>query len=379
MRFISLTGSLKQAGSFVSAVVCVVVFAMTVMSVTVGFGGCVAEDLAACPPALRLTFRYTLNTSRKDLLSESVRTARVYVFDYSTGVLTDMIEIPPEDLARGRHDEPHMPEGLYTMVAWGVSGEEPARSYSARQMPDESTHDNTEVEIGTTTIDDFHMMLGIERAPSDKEGDVVPVPADFDDLFWAIADGVEIVEGESRRVDLDFLRNTSLLRIAVTGLEHFEDPDTVTPTSVLPLRLFATGSNGRYRYDDAIDPHARTVHYTSFDHRRTGGGMSLNIPMQRLHIRRHEDDPVLLHIESLAGAIPGIPPIDLVSAITESNDGMGNYPYKTQESIDREHEFRIALAISPDPDNPGSYLLTMTINEWNVIIIRPIIDKPQAL
>ncbi len=370
----------KRVTSLVASVFAV----STMMVVSIGVTGCVAEDLDDCPPALRLTFRYTHNPSRKNLLAESVRSADVYVFDYLTGVLTDVIVVRREDLTRGWHDESHMPEGTYTLVAWGSSGDELTRSYAGRHMIDVSTHAHTEVEIGTTTLDDLYMMLVSDEAPSDIEGDIVPSTPCFDDLFWAIADGVEIVDGESRKVDFDLMRNTSTLRVAVTGLEHFESSsDTHQSGTRLPLRLFATGSNGRYRYDDTIDPHARTVHYASFDHRRTGGGMSLDIPMQRLHIRRHEDDPVLLHIEQYTGPsattsipIPGIPPVDLVAAIRESSDGMGNYPYETQESVDREHEFRIALAISPDPDRPGWYTMTMTINEWDVIILKPIVDVP---
>ncbi len=358
--------------------------ALIASGTVIGMTGCVAEDLDDCPAALRLTFRYTHNTTRKDLFAGNVRSVDVYVFDDRTGVLTEIIELSPDDISRSRRDIAFMAEGVYTLVAWGGSGEEMTRSYAGRHMLDGAYHNHTDVEIGVTTLDDLYMMLGYDNAPADIEGDIVPATPDFDDLFWAMAEGVEIVEGGSRSVDFDLIRNTSLLRVAVTGLEHFEDPaDTRAAADRLPLRLFATGSNGRYRYDNTIDPHARTVHYTAFDHRRTRDGMSLNIPMQRLHIGRHEDDPVLLHIEQYSGPsatasipIPGILPIDLVSAIRESTDGMGNNPYGTQESIDREHEFRIALAISPDPDHPGSFRLTMTINEWDVIIIVPIVDQP---
>lgn len=362
-RFISLVASVFAASTIIVAMIVVT--------------GCVAEDMSACSPSLRLTFRYTHNTSRKNQFAESVRSVDVYVFDYQTGVLADVIGITQDDLSRGWHDEFSMPAGHYTMVAWGASSEKMTRSYAGRQMLDESSHEHTDVKIGTTTFDDFYMMLESADAPSGTEGDIVPATPDFDNLFWAMADVVEVVDGDSRRVDFDFIRNTSTLRIAVTGIEYFEAPSSTRQGAArLPLRLFATGENGRYRYDDTIDPYARTVHYASRDHRRTGDGLSVNIPMQRLHIRRHEDAPVLLHIESLSGSIPGIPPVDLVSAIRESNDGMGNYPYSTQESIDREHEFRIALAISPDPDRPGWYRLTMTINEWDVIIIEPIVDVP---
>jgi hypothetical protein len=115
--------------------------------------------------------------------------------------------------------------------------------------------------------------------------------------------------------------------------------------------------------------------------------MALDIPMQRLHITRHDkDNPVLLHIEqttdgnlengeSTSRPIPGIPQIDLVASIQEATDGMGNYPYPNQESIDREDEWRITLALKPDPNKPGYYLLAITINEWDVIYITPILEE----
>ncbi len=358
-------------------VVRLLVVALAATGAIFSMGGCVSENLEACRSVLRLSFYYTHNNSRKDLLADHVRSADVYVFDRQTGVLKEIVAIGPDDMAIGRRDIPSLPAGTYTMVAWGSSNEAMTRSYSGRQMVDAARHEHTGIEVGQTTIDDLYMMLATEPAPATVEGDLVPATPYFDDLFYAVAEEVEVVEDKNRVIRFDFWRNTSLLRIAVTGLEHFDDPND---PGGFPLRLFATGENGRYGRDNSIDRHAPTVHYASLGGLRTGNGLALNIPMQRLHIERHSDDPVLLHIQRLTGAtpgaIPGIPPIDLVAAIKSSTDGLGNYPYPDQEAIDREHEFRITLALSPDPDHMGYFRLTVTINEWMVVIVDPDVGKP---
>jgi hypothetical protein len=342
----------------------------------------VAENMDDCAAACRLTFRYTLNTAYEDLIEGSVEAMDVYVFSDSTRTLVDVIEIDRGDIVRGSRDIRWMNPGSSTFVAWGVSTVEKSRSYSSREMVDARTHDHTGIEIGRTTLDELYMMLTHHEGPTRLEGGVVPVAADFDDVFHDAAGRIEIVEGQTAQVDFDLTRNTSMLKIAVTGLEHFPDP----PPGVLPLRIYATGENGRYRWDNEIDAHAPLVYYGSGGHRRTGDAMALDIPMQRLHITRHDkDNPVLLHIEqttdgslenseSTSRPIPGIPQIDLVASIQEATDGIDYFPYETQESIDREEEFYITLALRPDPDRPGYYLMTMTINEWEVVIIWPDIE-----
>jgi hypothetical protein len=345
--------------------------------------GCVSENLDDCPVACRFTFSYTHNTSGKDLLAMSVGAIEVYMFDEGSDLLVDIIEVGPGDISRGRHDVAWMPPGSYTFVAWGVSGEDKLRSYHPWEMSGVTHGTRSEIEIGRTTLSDLYMVLNHEPSPPGLEGSVVPTPVDFDNVFHAMATDVEIVEGVSRQVDFEFIRNTSTLKIAVTGLEHFPDP----PAGRLPLRIYATGENGRYGWNDEIDSAAPRVYYGSGNHRRTGNAMALDILMQRLHIARHTGDPVWLYIEqTTAGTlpngegasrpIPGIAPVDLVAAIKNTSDGMGYYPYKTQPSIDREEEFRITMALYPDPKNPGHYTMTMSINEWDVVILEPDIEEP---
>jgi hypothetical protein len=351
------------------------------------FTGCVSEDLDDCPVACRFTFSYTHNPTDVDLLGSSVGGMEIYMFDESESdpLLVDIIEVGARDISRGRLDVSWLPSGRYTFVAWGTGGEERERSYHAWEMGGASGVPPAELEIGRTRRSEFYMALNHESAPSGLEGDVVPTPSDFEDLFHDTVTGVEIVEGESRVVDFELIRNTSTLKIAVTGLEHFPDP----PSGRLPLRIYAVGENGRYQWDDGIDLSAPAVYYGSRDHRRTGNAMALDILMQRLLISRHTGDPVLLHIEqtvSGVGAggegasrpIPGIAPIDLVSAIRTTSDGMGYYPYQSQSSIDREEEFRITMALYPDPERPGYYVMTMSINEWDVVILEPIIEPKSS-
>ncbi len=141
MGFIRFGGIPKRVRSLVTAAT-LAVSAVATMTTALATGGCVAEDLELCRPVVRFTFRYTHNTARQDLLAQSVGAARVYVFDEWSGVLTRVVDATSDDLARGRRDTDDIPPGLYTMVAWGTGGGDMTRSYSARQMVDEATHDH---------------------------------------------------------------------------------------------------------------------------------------------------------------------------------------------------------------------------------------------
>jgi hypothetical protein len=359
--------------------------------------GCIGEDLDNCPPVeppvQRLTFRYTHNVANENRIAGSVEGIGLYVFDHATGLLVDTLAIGRIEVARGSVDVEMLPEGDYTFVAWGTGGPDGNRHYSARHMVDAENHRHDDVEIGVTTIDDLWMMLDSE--PVTRADGIAPAMGLFDDLFWAAAEGVNLTRTENTTVEFDFIRNTSVLKVSVTGLEHLDDlmaergartdkrAGAKTRAGSDPLVIFATGENGRYRWDNTIDEWAPAIEYPSSNHSVTDASMAVDVKTLRLHKVRHDiTDPVLLHIVDSESGEPIFEPLDLVTEIGRIRNDNGSRRYPDQEAIDREEEFRINVAIEPvepggpgpDPDPDKSVIVTIQINGWEVIRLDPKVE-----
>ena len=332
--------------------------------------GCIGENLDDCVRC-RLRFSYTYNDENADRLSAHVQDIHVYVFDQTTRLLVDVIEVGSADIERGWVDIDDLPDGRYTFVAWGGSGEDLSRSFSDSHMYDASAHDHSDSRIGHTTLDEFYMMLDYNNLPVETLGDIAPSREDFDDLFHAVVVDVPVISGRNSEVGFDFVRNTNVLQITVTGLEYLWNySPTRAPTADQPLHIYAIGKNGRYRADNTIDDDARQVRYEPPCHTLSATSMGVDIKTMRLDIDRHSDDPVLLYVQNAETGDDMIAPLDIIGAIQKTQSTRGEYLYPDQEAIDREYEFPIELSILHDLS------VRVTINGWEVVDPDPIFVEP---
>ncbi len=132
-----------------------------------------------------------------------------------------------------------------------------------------------------------------------------------------------------------------------------------------PLLVYAVGENGRYKWDNSIDQHARQVRYeppyTSIDE----SSMQVDIKTMRLDIERHEGDPVNIHISDPTTGRDMIDPLDVVKTILGAKDDEGFRVFRTQEDIDREYEFPININILVDLS------VKISVGEWEVEGLNP--------
>ncbi len=334
--------------------------------------GCVAELTDGCLEC-RVTFHYTLSNPSGGpgsvSVSNYVRTIEVYVFDAATGVLTEVIDVPARDIARGYMDMPGLDDGTYVFVAWGSSHDDLGRSFSGRHMNDASTHEHEEIRVGETTLRTFYMMLGVDDTPEEMAGDIVPLTEDFDDLFWAVARDVVITKGKDRSpVDFNFIRNTSLLKVTVTGLEHLGGGSTRGSDLPLP-EVYVLGRNGRYRWDNSIDDHARRVHYASSGEDFSSDTLRLDIKTMHLDIARHRgDDQVQLYLKDATTGRDIISPLDILGVILQTRNDSGGYLYPRQENIDRQYEFPIEFSVASD------LRVHVYVSGWEVVVLEPEVE-----
>lgn len=307
--------------------------------------GCIKEDTADCG-RLRLQFRYTHNDSGRDLLADNVGEIRVYAFDMATGLLAAIIHVGPDDIARGYMDT-NIADGRYGFVAWGVGGDSLIDGgYSVDAV------------VGTTTLDDFRLMLDYNDAPGGKgDTDAVPFKADFDNLFYALAADVSVVGTQVQIVDFDLMKNTSTLKVIVNGLDHLS-----RAVEGLPLEVFCTGRNYLYNSLNGLDNQTPRMLYLPYDGSVEGDTQQVYIRQQRLSIAQSAVDPVMLYVRHAERGYDLVKPLDLVAAIRQ------NPAYFDQDAIDREDLFVIELSILLD------LRVSVEVNGWQIVILDPNIE-----
>ncbi|MDR0332996.1 MAG: FimB/Mfa2 family fimbrial subunit [Dysgonamonadaceae bacterium] len=321
---------------------------------------CIKQDLSDC--VLRLEFSYTYNKSGQNQIGQ-IRDIQVYVFD-SKGVLYEVIRATQQDITRG-YVEITLPSDTYTAVAWGSSSTNMMGSYKVAEMTAPATHTYTpQVTTGVTTLNNFRKMLSYEQLPSDVYGDITPQNEQFDDLFYAIAQNFPVVEGRNQTVSLNFMKNTSILKVKVTGLQNLRS--TRAPHPNQPLQLFVAGKNGRFGYDNSIDNSARTVRYEPPATTVAANDMAVDVKVQRLIIDRHrQTDPVELHIEHPETGTVMRVPLNVVETILAARDASNNPVWANQEAIDKEDEFTIEVSILHDAN------IGIKVNGFEIVDLTP--------
>jgi hypothetical protein len=319
---------------------------------------CIKEDMDNCQRGLRLQFRYIHNNQNTDLLSEQVRNILVYVFDQNTDVLVNVIPVGIQDIARGYMDV-NVASGLYTVLAWGGSSTDMLQGgYRDATATNPAANTYAPITIGTTTLDEFRMMLTYDPLSGNTLADVAPKITNFDDLFYAGAESVSVVGNSRQTVDLAFIKNTSVLKVVVSGLQHLR--------STMPLEIFTTGKNWLYEYNNAPDMYTPRMLYMPQTETLTANTMEVSIKQQRLNISQMAVDPVILYFRDPVNNTDIIAPLNLIEDIRQ------NPAYQTQAAIDAEDLFIIDISIQ----SVGSGLtVTITINDWQIVHLTPITDR----
>jgi hypothetical protein len=357
--------------------------------------GCdLSEDMSECG-VLRLNMRYILNGERVDHLADYVGDVRIYVFDQTRTNLVEIVRPTRGDIQRGYTEIENPAAGEFTFVAWAGGGTDIVGSgYMEVDMDDPAnsqyrqiTHDGDGSHNGETTLESFYMMIEHDDiAALPIVGEARPKTNQFVDLFHSSTENFLVVEGQQQTINFDFVRNTNILDILVTGLDNLESASTRAEGED-PLGLFTTGRNGRYKWNNTIDPYARMVRYESVPHEsvphptdRPISANEMHVDIKTLHMNqvRHKDDPILLHLaDPVTGA--DLATINVIEAIIQVRDNEGNFLYRTQEDIDREYVFPIRIEILPGgiaQPGDGRGGIRVFVNDWEIENLDPVVEGP---
>ncbi len=328
------------------------------------------EDLSDCG-VLRLNFSYTWNKEMVDRLTDHVQDIHVYIFD-AEGLLVRIVEATEADIARGYAEIEDLPGGDYTFTAWGGSSDDMiGGGFFEARMENAAAHRHSSIRIGETTLGEFYMMLEYDELSAVVQGDIAPRTAAFDDLFHAAVKSFKILPLTNQSVDFDFIRNTNVIKVTITGIEHLPHYDATTRADADELlQVWVAGKNGRYGWDNTIDDHARTVRYEPLQSSLTPSTMNVDIKTIHLNVDRHTGtDPIRLNVVNPVSGKSMIYPLNIVDAIQQVKGEEGDFLYPDQEAIDREYEFPIEISILSD------LTTKIYIYDWEIVNLNPITDR----
>ncbi len=266
----------------------------------------------------KLDVDYNIGSSCGVDVTKEVGHIWFFVFDES-GKLVTQIKADKEDIA-DRLINAALPDGKYTISAWGTDG-------------NDLIEDQNGYRIEGSTLGDFRVIL--------------ENPENFDKLFHAET-SVTVKEGQTNGAEFDFTRQTHILNVTVSGVQHLPDGGITTRADAQLLDIYVEGKDGAYSYDGKI---ADNSPINQFRGTRTFDNDAVTdaIPIQRLVSDFHDgSNAILLHIKYDGEGV--ITPVDILETI-EANPN-----YNTQTQIDIEHEYNIELEIqdqggNSDPDN----------------------------
>lgn len=323
---------------------------------------CIREDMSECHSSIRLRFSYTLHDEPEqgNLFGRDIRHVRAYVFN-AEGVL-DTIAVSNGTLGNDYAMTLDLEPGAYRVVAWGAEGEDLLRSYRQSQPSGE------ELIPHQSTIDDLRVALACEPTP-DADGNLHPLQAQFDDLFYGAAgtrskDGdsrytiipIELTSGKTEERTVELIRNTNIIRLTIKGAWNF-DPATGIETAI-------TGANSRYTYQNTITGDAPGVRFLPRLGQTDATTLRADINIQRLEWNRTAPEPLMLSVKELVNDQTLLRQ-DLVELLKKAKDNNNNPVYRNQEDFDREYIYPITLDFADD------LTLKIYVKEWLIQTIKP--------
>ncbi len=341
----------KSITILANAAVAVVVLVVTM--------GCYLRDDTGTEPitppepiVVPVEVEFTTNAKGEDLIKEVLGGFHLFIFDEGTRMLVAVEEVKRAQIISG-DIALRLPPGLYTFVAWGGSGERLDESgFEVVDPVNEYAQEYGEVEVGKTTLESFRL-----KVTTTTHADDYTIPADgaFDELFYAMAERVRIEPDKDPNVNFNFIRNSNLLRVKLVGIDWL-----ATRAAFVP-KVYVTGRNGSFTYDNNISPYAEIIRYDAPRGTVDGNQLTMDIRLLRLDMARHKKDPMWLWVEDAANNNI-IARIDVMSTILKETDNYGRPRYKSQGDIDREEMFEIRIEFrEPDPVTGN---ITIIVNDW---------------
>ncbi len=325
---------------------------------------CTEEDLSVCEKGIKLQYRYVLNSENTNLFGSEVGRVEAYVFD-GNGLYVNTYAEQGAHLTNDYVMYLPLPAGYYSVVAWAY--EEDGSSYDhGTQFDPETRTFGQDLQPGVTSLEDFRLMLLHNEAASPEvravELDEEPrflVSERPEALLYGLA--MELTSQVNPPVHrADMTKNTSRINVIIEGLEAFGSD----LPSDFPL-VYLTARDGLYDYRNSIPDDARRLAYAPYVRNKVSvDRLETETTVMRLMTAANAAGPTTLTVVDIDTGMVFYE-TDVVEALMNLKDGSGNFPYKTQQDLDREDEFTFLIDISADTG------VEVWINGWEVKQITP--------
>lgn len=308
--------------------------------------GCTHEDTEDCVQGVRLHFTHLLNNQDVNLFGTKVSAVSVYVFD-KDGLYLDTYTSKGIQLTNDYVMSLPLKPGLYNFIVLGGD----LLSYEVGEMSDSKKHIFFPRLIsGESHIERFAFLLdAAEPVNSDKN---VVVSNRLSHLFYGNLDSLNVPRGLITDATIDLIQDTKQINVNIVGLSNLKPTTKVDYTQI--LNTYILSNNGRYRYDNTIDPYARALKYQFSNYQLSNDTLIASVIQLRL---MNDGDASRLRLD--ASNLKPLFDQHMVSLIKK------NPKYKKQKDFDREDLFVFDIRIESDLS------ITLKVNGWTISDITP--------
>ena len=309
------------------------------------FTSCIHDDLAECPQAYSVCFRYDYNMGFTDRFADEVDSLSVYVFD-ADGKYLRTFSDGGEALSKPGYRLPlPLDPGKYRLVAWaGLK---------------EGCFEPSGMQAGVSGPEDLVVTL---RCDGDGE---VPRDKPLSPLWQAMQETVTVPQPGTEQTDtLRLIKDTNILRVILQRRDgatlHAADYD---------FSILCPHGNGRLAYDNTLlDCHPLVyrpyLQTEGTDGEGSGGAEAVSNVIAELSLSRlMENDAMRLHITDASGDVTlvDIPLVEYLLMIGREQDGRIK---SDQEYLDRQDSYTITLFLKGEPGEEKWFDGLIIINGW---------------
>lgn len=309
--------------------------------------GCIKEDLSACPPGndFYLSFSLTVHTDEglPDRFYLDVKQLDLYVFDrddrFVKRIQAKGDPFPPEFKIN-----PELPEGKYTVVAWGNLTEQLSVS--------------PVFVAGQTTLDEACLALNREKSDSVN---YVLTP------YFHASKEINVIYGKQTNEVLSFIKNTNQVNIQVSWYEKDGTPSITDCARGVQISILSS-HGGTYKFDNTLAVSSDSLLYYPYQvvlPEETLNRMNTSFSLMRLL----EGHPFTIIAERRLedGTMKQLFRGDLLTDFILKHPSV-----RSQTGLDRQDLYEIELRLVNDIDTPTddkTYMqAAITVEGWRVVL-----------
>lgn len=284
----------------------------------------------------------TFNPDSEAIVREA---GNIWFFVYDEdGVLRAKFKATEKDIEAGLV-ESQLPDGKHTVVAWGTRGED--------LYGDENGYAISGDAVGSSRMEDLQVIVDDVQS--------------FDDLYYSQKE-IDIVNGNvSNDAKFDFIRQTSILRVTIRGLEvlpalrspYWTPSASGTRAPESPIDIYIEGKKSVYNYTGRIDDSSPVDKFRGVTKEASSDHVVSEIHIQRLLVDYHDNNPLLLHVSYNGNDI--VTPIDVLDTILEHPE------YNTQADLDLQYEYNVEMALSDEGGDGVDVEVGLSVDGYDVI------------